>query len=106
MSDSNNNQLKVTSVSRSFEDTNVINPYIHRNAYLPGADSIFASIKLPASEIPNLMVSKVIDGVNGGDLQLNYEYITSNGDTIKIIASPGIPAGAFNGLNEISMIFS
>ena len=35
-------------------------------SYPPGADSIFIPINLPPSEIPNLRVSKVIEGSDGG----------------------------------------
>lgn len=74
--------------------------------YPPGADSIFISINLPPSEIPNLVVSEVIDGNDGGEIEFDYEYQTSEDNTISISAELEIPKGAFDGVKEISMIFN
>jgi len=74
-------------------------------SYPPGADSIFIStINLPPSEIPNLRVSKVIDGQSGGEIEFDYEFVTSEGNTISIWAKLNIPNGAFDGVEEIWMI--
>ena len=73
-------------------------------SYPPGADSIFIPLNLPPSEIPNLRVSKVIDGQDGGEIVFNYEYQTKAGNTISIWAKLKIEAGAFNGVKEIWMI--
>ena len=64
------------------------------------------AFKLPASEIPNLKVSKVIDGDRGGEIEFDYEYQTLKGNTITISAELEFDKGAFDGVKEISMIFN
>ena len=74
--------------------------------YPPGADSIFIPLNLPPSEIPNLRVSKVIDGNDGGKIEFDYEYQTKDGNTITISAELEFEDGAFDGIEEIWMIFN
>jgi len=73
--------------------------------YPSGSDSIFIStLNLPPSEMPNLVVSKVIDGNQGGNIAFDYEYQTTAGDIISIWANLFIVDESFVGIEEISMI--
>ena len=98
-------QLKVTSDFTLSGQRNTRNPYLDRKEeYPPGSDSLFFPMKLPGSEIPNLRVSELIDGKKGGKLEIDYEFETSKGNTIRIQADLDIPDNAFDGEEEISMI--
>ena len=74
LSESPDQQLKLTSVFHSSDNGITRNPYLHREDYPPGSESIFIPLNLPPSEIPNLEVSKMIDGQFGGFLEIDFDY--------------------------------
>ena len=106
-SESYNQQQKIASDFTLSENGHTRNPYLDRpKEYPPGSDSVFVAFKLPASEIPNLVKSQVIDGDKGGIIDFNYQYTTRKGNTINISAALDFPSGAFDGEKEISMVFN
>ena len=70
--------------------------------YSPGADSIFIMSNILPPGIPDMMLSKFIDGINGGNLEIENNFIIED-YTINIRARLIIPSGAFIGTIEISM---
>ncbi len=82
------------------------------DTYPPGAESVFIPMNLPPSEIPNLTVSKVIDGQSGGYIETYFEYDDGPGpgdgprhnNDIILYARLDISPNAFNGSETIWMI--
>ena len=77
---------------------------LKRLKYVDGADNAFIPLNLPASEIPNLGKSKVIDGKHGGIIKINYEFHSDDNNEISIRAQLDIPKDAFDGEQLISMM--
>lgn len=73
--------------------------------YPLGADSIFLPIELPNNVIPELVMSKVIDGTIGGSLEIDFK-LRDEKIRIKIKASLTIPPGAFSGTRIIWMVIN
>ena len=100
---------KQTFVPASAEDVIIVEHYSYPKEddenYPPGADSIFIMSKLLPPGIPDLMQSEIIDGVNGGRIEIDSLIIIEN-YTIDIRARVDIPSGAFDGITEISMLLN
>ncbi len=50
--------------------------------------------------------SKVINGYIGGDVELNINYVTNGSVNVKIEAEIDVPAGAYSGEKNITMIIN
>ena len=103
ISDSPNQQLKETSVFHSSDNGITRNPYLHREDYPPGSESIFIPLNLPPSVIPNLEVSKMIDGQFGGFLEIDFDYDEPGAENIIIYARLDIAPRSFEGSKQITM---
>ena len=73
--------------------------------YPPGADSIFFLSKLFPQGLSDMIKSEVIDGFNGGTIEIDNKFIIGDA-TISIGAKLDIPFGAFTGIKEISMVLN